>query len=163
MSCTQYQASIIALVLGELPLDEAEACREHVETCEACREMYESYACLVSSIEGRPIACPTSAESQALSRALAQVVPAGHTTGASHEPLPQGLPALVWGSVMAFVVVASVLSLQVWGCVNLISVARSIGPAPIALGIVITIFVTSFLPIAVAARRKPLNGMTFRR
>lgn len=161
MSCERYESSIVAYVLGELSPGEAAACRSHVEACERCRAACEGYVGLVRSIEDEPESAPTALESEALSRALARVQPAGARV--QREPLPRGLPALMWGSFAAFVVVVSVLSLYVSGCFSLVGVARSIGPAPIAAAVAVTIFVTSFLPIAVAARRKPLNGMTFRR
>jgi hypothetical protein len=130
---------------------------------------HESYACVVDSITREPAPVPTHAESEALSRALAEA--AGVCFGAeslpkhipAHEPLPQGLPVMIWASLLAFATVASVLALHVMGYFSFTAAAHAIGPVPIALVVVVTIFVTSFVPIAVASRRRPLNGMTFRR
>lgn len=160
MNCEDYQSRMTSYILGELPAGEAVACRNHLETCTQCRASYETYARLVAAIEQEPELTPTVWESEALSRALGEVA---QPAKSAREALPQGLPALIWASLAAFVVVASILALQVSGCLSLVSAARSVGPAPIALAVVVTIFVTSFLPIAVAARRRPLNGMTFRR
>lgn len=169
MTCEQYESSIIAYAAGELNESDAAACQTHIQTCAHCRALQESYACVVDSIVREPAPVPTLSESEALSRALASE--AGICFGAksppkhipAHEPLPQGLPAMIWASLLAFATVASVLALHVMGCFSFTATARAIGPAPIALAVVVTIFVTSFLPIAVAARRRPLNGMTFRR
>lgn len=160
MSCERYEPSIVAYHLGELAAGDSAELFAHIETCERCRAAYEGYAGLVHAIEREFEISPTLCESESLSRALNQVV---LRTKPASEHLPQGLPALIWASLAAFLVVASVLALQVLGCFSLANVIRAVGPAPIALVVVITVFVTSFLPIAVAARRRPLNGMTFRR
>ena len=159
MNCEAYESSIIAYALGELTAEDAERCRAHLAVCEHCRAIYETYVGLTDAMEREPVLCPTYSESQALFRALNE---AEWSAKPVSEPV-KGLPALVLGSLAAFMVLASVLTLQVLGCFSLGNVARAIGPAPIAIVVVIILFVTSFLPIAVAARRKPLNGMTFRR
>ena len=163
MTCEQYESSIIAYAAGELNEFDAAACQTHIETCAHCRALHEGYACVVDSIVREPAPVPTLSESEALSRALAQVQSVGQTTTPAREPIPQGLPAMIWASLLAFATVAGVLALHAAGCFSFVATARAIGPAPIALAVVVTIFVTSFLPIAVAARRRPLNGMTFRR
>ena len=65
--------------------------------------------------------------------------------------------------VSAFALVATVLALQTFGVMDILAVVTSVGPLVIALTLVVVVFVTSFVPIAVTARRRPLNGMTFRR
>ncbi len=158
MNCEQYEASIIACAAGELDENEAAECRAHIGSCDSCRAIYESYVCVIESVAGEPAPVPTRAESAALSRALARV-----ETASPREPLAEGLPAMIWASLLAFAVVACVLGLHVAGCFSLVAAARAIGPAPIAVAVVMTVFITSFVPIAVASRRRPLNGATFRR
>jgi anti-sigma factor RsiW len=163
MTCEQRESTVIAYVSGELSESDAAACRAHIDACAHCHAIYESYACVVDSITQESVPVPTLAESEALSRALAQVEPVGHASTQAQEPLPQGLPAMIWASLLAFATVAGVLALHAAGCFSFAATARAIGPVPIALAVVITVIVTSFLPITVAARRRPLNGMTFRR
>jgi anti-sigma factor RsiW len=163
MRCEEYESSIVAYVLGELAADEAADCRAHIEACAHCRSVCESYTCVVGVIAEKHELCPTASESEALSRALAQVDPVRQQAKAAPRPIPRGLPALIWGSLLAFVVIATVLALQTLGRYDFAAAIWAIGPARIVLAAVITVFVTSFLPIAVAARRRPLNGMTFRR
>jgi anti-sigma factor RsiW len=158
MNCEQRESTIVAYVSGELNESEVAACLAHIDACAHCRAIYESCVCVIDAIARDPMPVPTRAESEALSRALA-----GLQRTPSREPLPQGLGALMWASLLAFAAVATVLALHVAGYFSLAATVRTIGPAPIALAAVITLIVTSFLPIAVAARRRPLNGMTFRR
>jgi anti-sigma factor RsiW len=161
MSCRQYEPYIIAYSLGELSdTSDLSDLQAHIESCPTCRTLYNSYTQLVSAMTAVPEPRPTTAESEALSRALAQVRPAPKTVS---EPLPRNLPILVWGSLVAFVAIAGVLALQAIGRIDLVSALLSIGPGRIAICVVIAIIITSFLPIAVTARRKPLNGMTFSR
>lgn len=158
MSCQDYEELILDYALGDLDADAARRCAAHIAACPACREVYESYRILAGAIADEPDILPTRAESEAMARALANACPAK-----ARQPIPQGLPAMIWASILTFVLIVSTLALQVFGCVSLAGIARSIGPAPIAAAIVAIIFITSFVPIAAMAKRKPLNGMTFRR
>ncbi len=160
MNCGECRSIIVAYVLGDLPASDSARCRSHVEGCAQCRALYNGYLRLVSEIDQQPLVAPTPSESVALAQALDRARPASRRASV---PLPPGVPALIWGSIAAFFFVVSVLAMQLWGSLDLVGIARSVGPAPIALAVVITVFVTSFLPIAVAAKRRPLNGMTFRR
>jgi anti-sigma factor RsiW len=162
MSCQDYEPLILAYALGELGPNEAAECVGHIQSCPACRETYETYAGLAAMISGESESRPTPAESEALTRALAEVCNAPSRAGTQTEPMP-GLPAMIVASVIAFVVIATTLALQTLGYISLVGIARAVGPAPIAAVVIFAIFVTSFLPIAAAAKHKPLNGMTFRR
>ncbi|MCE5322215.1 zf-HC2 domain-containing protein [bacterium] len=163
MICEKYEPKIVAYVLGELAEAEAEQCHAHIEACEHCRSIYEKYACLVDEISRDAEPIPTLAESESLSQALAQIPLHQQQTRPDAQPYSKGLPALIFGSLVVFCAIAVVLSLQVLGHFNLAAAIWSIGPAPITVFILVAIFVTSFLPIAVASKRRPLNGMTFRR
>lgn len=158
--CEKYEPKIIAYVLGELAEAEAKQCRAHIESCEHCRNIYELYVSLVDDISHDSEQVPTSCEFQSLSQALANIPLHQQHAG---PDTPKGLPALVFGSLVAFVAIAAIISLQVLGHFNLVAAIRSVGFAPIICVVLIGIFITSFLPIAVASKRRPLNGMTFRR
>jgi anti-sigma factor RsiW len=145
--------------MGELPEAEAEACRSHIEACEQCGQAYREYARLVEVFASEPETTPSAAESESLALALAWVELA-QSKSAAREPLPRGLPALICGSLAAFVAVAVLLTAQMFGCIDITAPLSRIGPVPVALAVVIAILITSFLPIA---QRKPWNGMTFKR
>ena len=162
MDCRECEAILEAYVLGELTDGEGSACRAHVEACPACRQALEAYARVLDAIAAEPVATPSAAESAALAQALAQIDLCPQAEQRSTEPMPRGFPGFVLASVLAFVAIATVLALQRFGVVSIASLADSIGLRWIALTIVVIVFVTSFIPIAVTAHRRPLNGMTFR-
>jgi len=160
MHCDEREPEIIAYALGELRPDEAADCSSHIETCAQCRSLYESYACITNAIDKAPEANPTMSESRALYQALSQVKLPNEPRNAD---IPQGLPALIWASVIAFLTVAGLLIVQMLGYIDIASAIWSIGPGSIVGIIELVLFITSFIPIAVMAWRKPHNGMTFRR
>lgn len=158
MNCQDYEQLMLDYALGELDSDDAAQCAAHIEVCPACHGAYHSYLGVAGMISAEHDIRPTPEESQAVAQALGNTCPAR-----APQPLPRGLPAMIWASVLAFVVIVATLALQVFGYVSLLGTARSIGPVPIAAAIVAMVFITSFLPIAAMAKRQPLNGMTFRR
>ena len=121
----------------------------------------DEYQPEIDAIKGPPMLTPTASESVALSKALAEIAPALART--PERVKPEGLRGFVLASIAAFALVATMLALQTFGVVSIRSVVTSLGPLVIALALVVVVFVTSFVPIAVTARRRPLNGMTFRR
>jgi hypothetical protein len=56
-----------------------------------------------------------------------------------------------------------VVGLQVFGRIDLISAVQSVNPLRLAMAGFVAVFVTSFIPILVTARRRPLIGLTFSR
>ena len=163
MHCNERERQIIAYAAGELGTGEATDCQAHIESCARCRSAYESYARIAIAMAREPELLPTARESEALVRALARTYPAARKAKAVQDPLPGNLPVLIWASLLAFLAVASLLALQTLGRIDIAAALRAVGPAPIALGVAIFYILTSLLPIAVMARRRPLNGMTFRR
>lgn len=162
MNCRDYEHRMIAHVLGELAEDVASGCRAHIETCARCRAVYESYACLVGAIITEPETCPTASESAALAEALANVELCPRVERRMVESVPQGFPGFVLASVLAFLVIVTGLGLQRFGVIDVLAAVRGVGLQWVALAAVVVVFVTSFIPIAVTAKRRPLNGMTFR-
>ncbi|MCE5314202.1 MAG: hypothetical protein ABFD49_00920 [Armatimonadota bacterium] len=163
MNCEHCEPSIIEYVLDELNECESADILAHIETCAYCRSLCESYACLVDTIACEPESHPTSAQSESLSRALARIDLPVKQTMPVGQPVAQGLLAMILGSMLAFVLIATVLTLQVLGSIDIVGAIWSHGPAPTIVFVAIAIFVTSFLPIAMTSKRRPLNGMTFRR
>jgi hypothetical protein len=184
MDCKECESILEAYALGELPenpvmLSEAKhldagarsftalrmtspACHAHLEACPKCREALEACVRIMDAIACQPVPVPSESESAALAEALAGVELCPPVERKVIEPVPQGFPAFLLASVLAFVAVATALALQMYGVVSVGSLVGRIGLPWIALMIVVTVFVTSFIPIAVTAHRRPLNGMTFR-
>ena len=163
MDCRECESILEAYALGELTESEQLACRAHVETCSACRQALQAYTCVLNAITAEPLPTPSQTESAALAEALAHVELCPRTDRRGLESVPRGFPGFVLASVLTFVVIATVLALQRFGVVSIVALAGSIGLQWLALMAVVIVFVTSFIPIAVTAHRRPLNGMTFRR
>lgn len=162
MECRQFRSLLEAYALGELVGNELTDCQAHIEACSNCRQAVDAYAGIVSAIASEPLAAPSESESASLAKALAgiELCPAPQRT--APDAVPQGLPGFALASVLVFLLVAGVLALQRFGVIDIVSFAHEIGLQWIALAVVVVIVVTSFIPIAVTAHRRPLNGMTFR-
>lgn len=160
MNCAECENLLASYRSDELGIESAAACSLHLEDCEACRETLELYACLIGAVSQSPVIIPTETESAALSRSLRGVdLP---TPARARLTWRQSLEriALAAMSAVSFIVV----TLLTWAVRNgQISVSTIVNPAVLLPGIVIIVFIVSFLPIAITARRKPLNGATFRR
>ena len=160
MDCKRFEPILTPYLVGDLSEQEAAACSEHLSRCAACREILEGYGRLIGSLTSEPMMQPSGSESAALARALADA-------GACHpayRPTPTAnanqLLGFLLASIAVFAVIATVLALHVLGVVDFRS---AVGPAWIVSTWVIVVFVTSFLPIVVTSRRRPLNGLTFKR
>jgi len=158
VDCRECGARLVSYVLGDLTEDMARACQAHLDRCANCRETVASFDNLISAIASEPETMPSAFESAALAAALAQF----HVHRSAVAPALQEFSGFVLASVAAFAVVATVVALQSLGVVSVVSVVTAVGPAALALTVVAVIFISSFLPIAVTARRRPLNGMTFK-
>ncbi len=161
MRCKECEQLALAAIMDELTEQDAVEYLQHLSVCESCQSMYESYKQIAHTIRDPEFMQPTSQESAVLNKALQEVIPVRHSEAVS--ALPQGMPALVFGSIAVFIVVATILALQVLGHINILNGLQQIGAVPLAVIMVITILVSSYLPIAITAQRRPLNGMTFRR
>ncbi len=162
MDCRECESMLVEYAMGELAEDAAPDCRAHLETCPACRRELEDYRRLIGVIADEPVAVPSEAESAALALALDRVRPCPSPATRVADPGLQGLPAFAAACAAMFVIVAAILGLHTFGAVSFAAVGV-IGWRAIAVTVTVIVFVTSFVPIAVTARRRPLNGMTFRR
>ena len=159
MNCEQCQSIIEDYLLEEAPDSLAAECRSHLAECPICREEFEHYSRLIQCVAGAQRPMPTPQERASLSQALSRV----RTEPQRAAPVIKGLPTMVLASAVAFVLVATTLALHTLGTIDLLSQVRGSG-LRIAVPVwTVVVFVTSFVPIIVTARRRPLNGMTFRR
>lgn len=160
MNCIECEDLLAAYATGDLQGERAEACSLHLEECRSCRESLEFYVALVNSIADSPAVETTAIESANLYELLRKIdLPSPYQPRRTWRYLLERI-ALAAMSIVAFVVIA----LSTWAVRSgRVSLSALTSPIVIVLGIVIVIFVTSFLPIAITARRRPLNGATFRR
>ena len=163
MNCTECESILAEYALGELADDDAALCRAHIEACPACREALAAYECVVGAIANDPVACPNQAESAALAKALDRVDACRTPARRPAEPALQGLPAFLAACVAAFLVVAGVAVVLAFRVTSIPVPVGVAGWAGVGVAVTVVVFLTSFVPIAVTARRRPLNGMTFRR
>ena len=162
MNCADCEPLLAAYASGDLPDQEVLDCRTHLETCERCRRSLEAYSLLVEAISSEPQIVLSAAESAALAKALDAASLAAKPAREVSGQWQSGAPAFAAASLAVFVLIVAALTAQVTGLIDVRSLAAYIRPPVVALAVVVIVFVTSFVPIAVTARRRPLNGMTFR-
>lgn len=163
MDCRECLQLIEAYTLGDLPDDASCECRAHLETCESCHEELAVCRLLVNSISDEPMLSVSASESRSMSRALKRIpacrpVAQKPSLGSVFE-----LVGFALASIVVFMVIATVLGLQAAGRIDINSALGAARPFVVVLMVIVVVIVTSFLPIAITARRRPLNGMTFRR
>ena len=163
MNCNQFESVVIDYASGDLRHEQVRECRAHLDTCPACRELSQAYERVVHQICAETPVTPTEAESRALGDALAKSRPPRAAAPQRAFRAAEGFVGFLAASVAVFAVVAVTLGLHAFGTINLLELCREIGFPVIAAVATVVVFVTSFIPIAVTARRRPLNGMTFRR
>lgn len=160
MNCIECENLLAAYISGDLDEERSAACKLHLAECASCRESMELYSCLVDSISGSPMLIPTEAESFNLARSLKDVrLPSPIQPRLTWRQLFERV-ALAVMCIVSFVTVAFITLAIRNGQVSISAFANPIVLLP---SIVIIIFIVSFLPIFITARRKPLNGMTFKR
>ena len=163
MECKNCEEMLTAYACGDLAAEEAAAVERHVGECTGCRETLEGCRAVIGSIADESIISPTAAESAALAGALARVR-LGRQPSREMMAVPaKGLLGFALATLAAFVLIALVLGLQAFGHVDIVWMIGSVNPIWIAAAAVLVVFVTSFIPIWVTARRRPLNGLTFSR
>jgi len=163
MLCKECELALVGYASADLSEEAGSACRAHLSGCGHCREVLESYKAIIGAMVDEPQLKPSASESAAVARALARIpmrreVPQQLTPRSAYEFL-----AFVLASAATFAVAAILLTLQMLGRIDLTSLPGLPSPMTIAGFVIVVVFVTSFLPIAVIAQRRPLNGMTFRR
>ena len=163
MDCRQLECKLVELALDELTQEESAQCRAHVLTCEGCAEALAEYEAVASELVGEPMASPSASESAALASALAKVQLGRAPAPRPVNPLPQGFGEFVAASLAVFGLVTALLVLQIRGAIDFRAILAGVGAFKALGAATVIVIVTSFVPIAITARRRPLNGMTFRR
>lgn len=163
MDCRQIEPKLVELALGELTQEELAQCRAHILTCVRCAEALAEYEAVTSELAGEPMASPSASESAALASALAKVQPGRATAPRPATPLPQGFGEFVAASLAVFLLLTALLVFQIRGMIDFRAILAGVGAFKALGAVIVVVIVTSFVPIAITARRRPLNGMTFRR
>jgi len=160
MECERYEDILASYVSGDLSEKEAAALEAHLHSCDGCRESLEAYRSVAALIADEPVLTPTASESAALAQALDHI-PMSAPKAQAVTRSSRELAGFALATAAAFVFLVLVLGLQSIGKINLVSEIARFNPLTIAVSAVVIVFVTSFIPIMVTARRRPLNGMTF--
>ena len=163
MNCERCEQMLAAYVTGDLATHEVEAVEHHIDRCDDCSAALEEYRALVSLIGDAPTLRPTLSESRALTRALAAVPICRPALERISPRRVYAFLGFAFASVIVFAAMVSVLALQLTGRIDVLAITSPLGRMRLVAIAVAIIFVTSFVPILVTARRRPLNGMTFRR
>ncbi len=163
MDCERYAQMLAGYASGDSTADEAEPVERHLSGCSTCRQTLEGYRAVIGLIADEPIVSATVSESAAMASALARVS-LGHQLSREMMAVPaKGLPGFTLATLAAFVLIALVLGLQIVGHIDILWLISFVNPVWIAVAAVFIVFVSSFIPIWVTARRRPLNGLTFSR
>ena len=158
MDCRDCESILVEYALGDLPEDRAEECRGHLEQCASCREALEFYAAVEFAIVSEPMPEVSRAETEAVVAAcLAAQVPVRRE---SPSKAVGEFVGFALASAAAFAFIALVVGLRAFGLLGFRPPGGYLALAPV---VILVVFVVTFIPIAVTARRHPLNGMTFRR
>lgn len=163
MECSDCLSMMPDLAVGELTASEESACLAHMAECESCRREMECYRVVIGLIGDEPELAPSASESVALASALDRVPVRSSETVRTSVRSAAEFVGFAAASAAVFVAIAVLLAFQVLGRIDLVSVAGPAGLLRLAVLVAVVLIVTSFLPIAITAGRRPLNGMTFRR
>ncbi|MHB1001861.1 MAG: anti-sigma factor family protein [Armatimonadota bacterium] len=160
MNCKECENLLAAYVSDDLNGETCSACSLHLRECESCRYALESYSCLINIIANSPTVPPTKTESINLCRSLKSVKLTSPIK--SHFAPWQKLEriTLMIMCIISFIAITLITKVIRSGQVSINIITD---PIIILPSIAIIIFIVSFLPIVITARRKPLNGATFKR
>ena len=154
MECRQCEESLMGYACGDLPSPEIEL---HLMDCAKCRKALESYRAAMKLLADEPMLSPSKSESAQLARALERVA----------APKVSIRPSEVFGfavvTVLTFAFLVIVLGLQLLGRINIVWMIGPLNVPKVVVSAVAILIVTSFIPILITAKKRPLNGLTFSR
>ena len=161
MNCKECEKIALNAILEELAGQTTAEFFNHIDKCESCRSMHDNLKQIIVAVNESPMILPTHEESEALQKALQEVIPVKRQE--TESILPKELSTLVIGSLFAFFTVATILILQALKKIDIVGELLQIGAVPLAIIVIVTVLVTSLLPITITAQRKLHNGMTFKK
>ena len=155
MECRQCEESLMGYACGDLPSLEIEL---HLMDCAKCRKALESYRAAMKLLADQPILSPSKSESAQLARALDRAAVQGRVSIRPNEVL-----GFAVATALTFAFLVIVLGLQLLGRINIMWMIGPLNVPRVAVTAGAILIVTSFIPILVTAKRRPLNGLTFSR
>lgn len=158
MECRQCEESLAEYACGEVSKEEAERIEIHLADCPQCSEALKCCQATIQLLADEPILSPSRSESVQLARALDKVAVQGRVSVRPNEVV--GF-AIATALTFAFLVI--VLGLQLLGRINIMWMIGPLNVPRVVVSAVAILVVTSFIPILVTAKRRPLNGLTFSR
>ena len=157
MECRHCEELLVGYACGDLSAREVEAIELHLAGCSRCREALECSRSTMKLLADEPILSPSKSESAQLARALERVA----------APKVSIRPSEVFGFAIAtaltFAFLVIVLGLQLLGRINIMWMIGPLNVPKVVVSAVAILIVTSFIPILITAKRRPLNGLTFSR
>jgi len=163
MKCEECEKMLAAYAAGDLEAGEIEAVEQHLACCSDCQEALTAYQSVIELIAAEPILGPNPAESASLASALERVPLRVQSSRPMNPRSVREFVGFLAATIAVFAFMVIVLGLQVFGRIDILWMLSSVNPLSIVLTAVVVVFVTSFIPIWVTARRRPLNGLTFGR
>ncbi|MCX6346281.1 MAG: zf-HC2 domain-containing protein [Armatimonadetes bacterium] len=163
MDCREFESKLPELILGDLGADDHAICWAHLDMCSSCAKIYVDYQLLAGVISNSPMAEPSQSESIALASALSDIRLGQAEKASLARQNPRGFGEFVAASLAVFMLVTTLLMLQIRGAIDIRVAFNGLGALNMLAAFVVLVFITSFVPILITARRQPLNGMTFRR
>lgn len=158
MECRHCEELLVGYACGDLSKEEAERIELHLIGCPRCSEAVECYRSTMKLLADEPILFPSKSESAQLARALDRAAVQGRVSIRPNEVL-----GFAVATALTFAFLVIVLGLQLLGRINIMWMIGPLNVPRVAMMAVAVLVVTSFIPILVTAKRRPLNGLTFSR
>jgi hypothetical protein len=155
MECKQCEELLLGHACGDLSSPEIEL---HLMDCAKCREALESYRAAIKLLADEPMLSPSRSESAQLARALDRAAVQGRVSIRPKEVL-----GFAVATALTFAFLVMVLGLQLLGRINIVWMIGPLNVPKVVVSAVAILIVTSFIPILITAKRRPLNGLTFSR
>ena len=161
MDCRECEQILPEYVLDDLEYSVTAACRAHLDGCSECSAKADVYKALIRDIADQPMLAVSAAESRRMAHALDQVNGTKRaerlaTVGAVWEFLGFSL-----ASILAFALMATALTLHAFGLADMFRLFETSTWLSLIIAGMLIVVVTSFIPIVVTARRRPLNGLAY--
>ena len=163
MDCGECELILPAYSQGELGDSEAGACRAHLDGCERCRAEKDAYMTVIYAIDEEPMLAVSASESARVKSALNRVERCRPAARQVSARVVCEFLAFAIASLAVFALIVMALSSRTLHIVNVPSPAGLPTWLGVIGGVALVVFVTSFVPIVITARRRPLNGLTFQK
>jgi anti-sigma factor RsiW len=163
MNCERCEEMLAAYAAGDLESAEASAVERHLGECHACREALEAYQGMIARLADEPMLSPTTLESERLAEVLEHVPVCRPVRRPVNVRSFKEFLGFSVATAVVFALMLTVLALQALGQIDILALIALMGLPRLVITVTAIVFVTSFIPIWMTARRRLLNGLTFSR